>query len=66
MPRINPLIETAIRETTGRKGEITCRFTHVYPDGPACYFTFHALGHPGKLGEQWRVIKSGVQKLHAE
>ena len=24
----------AIRETTGRRGEITCRFTHAYPDAP--------------------------------
>jgi alkyldihydroxyacetonephosphate synthase len=54
---IKAATENAIRETTGRKGEITCRFTHVYPDGPACYFTFHALGRPGKLGAQWRVIK---------
>jgi hypothetical protein len=25
----------AMLETTGRKGEVTCSFTHVYPDGPA-------------------------------
>ena len=31
------------------KGEVTCRFTHVYPDGPAPYFTFHALGRHGAL-----------------
>jgi len=24
----------AIREVTGRNGSMTCRFTHVYPDGP--------------------------------
>ena len=52
--------ETAIRSTTGRAGEVTCRFTHVYPDGPAPYFTFHALGEPGKLGAQWLAIKSAA------
>jgi alkyldihydroxyacetonephosphate synthase len=52
--------ETAIRGATGRAGELTCRFTHVYPDGPAPYFTFHALGEPGKLGEQWLAIKSAA------
>ena len=52
--------ETAIRATTGRAGEVTCRFTHVYPDGPAPYFTFHALGEPGKLGAQWLAIKSAA------
>ena len=25
----------AIRETTGREGSCTVRFTHLYPDGPA-------------------------------
>ena len=52
--------ENAIKEATGRKGEVTCRFTHVYPDGPAPYFTFHALGEPGKLGAQWLAIKSAA------
>jgi alkyldihydroxyacetonephosphate synthase len=52
--------ESAIRDATGRKGEVTCRFTHVYPDGPAPYFTFHALGEPGRLGAQWLAIKSAA------
>ncbi len=47
----------AIREATGRDGVVTCRFTHVYPDGPAPYFTFHALGRPDGLLEPWRHIK---------
>jgi alkyldihydroxyacetonephosphate synthase len=50
----------AIKEATGRSGEVTCRFTHVYPDGPAPYFTFHALGEAGRLGAQWRAIKSAA------
>jgi FAD-dependent oxidoreductase family protein/homeodomain-containing protein len=50
----------AILETTGRKGQVTCRFTHAYPDGPAPYFTIHALGEPGKLGAQWLAIKSAA------
>ena len=49
--------EAAIREATGRPGQVTCRFTHVYPDGPAPYFTFHALGRHGELSSQWRTIK---------
>ena len=47
----------AIREATGRDGLVTCRFTHVYPDGPAPYFTFHALGRADALLEPWRHIK---------
>jgi alkyldihydroxyacetonephosphate synthase len=49
--------EQAIAEATGRPGLVTCRFTHVYPDGAAPYFSFHAAGRAGALLEQWRYIK---------
>jgi alkyldihydroxyacetonephosphate synthase len=52
--------EAAIREVTGRPGQVTCRFTHVYPDGPAPYFSFHALGRHSDLLAQWRAIKSAA------
>jgi alkyldihydroxyacetonephosphate synthase len=57
---VKAAIEEAIRDATGQTGQITCRFTHVYPDGPAPYFTFHAAGRHGKLIEQWRTIKSAA------
>src|SRR5438067_1216214 len=52
--------ERAILEATGVKGEVTCRFTHIYPDGPAPYFSFHALGRHGALLEQWQAIKNAA------
>ena len=52
--------EKAIFEATGYKGEVTCRLTHAYPDGPAPYFSFHALGRHGALIEQWRTIKAAA------
>jgi alkyldihydroxyacetonephosphate synthase len=52
--------ERAILEATGVKGEVTCRFTHVYPNGPAPYFSFHALGRHGALLEQWQTIKNAA------
>jgi len=52
--------EAAIRRATGRPGQVTCRFTHVYPDGPAPYFSFHALGDHGRLLEQWQTIKNAA------
>jgi alkyldihydroxyacetonephosphate synthase len=52
--------ERAILAATGVKGEVTCRFTHVYPDGPAPYFSFHALGRHGALMEQWQAIKNAA------
>ena len=38
-------------------GRVTCRFTHVYPDGPAPYFTFEAMGRPGAELEMHEEIK---------
>ncbi len=52
--------EEAIGRATGRPGVVTCRFTHVYPDGPAPYFTWHAVGDHGKLSEQWEEIKTAA------
>ncbi len=47
----------AIREVTGRKGSVTCRFTHLYPDGPAPYFTWFAYGDKSRIPEQYMAIK---------
>ena len=58
--RVKAATERAIREATGRPGQVTCRFTHAYPDGPAPYFTFHALGRHGALVEMWRAIKQSA------
>ena len=50
--------EQALVEATGRKGTVSTRFTHVYPDGPAVYYTFNVRGDPARLIEQWRTIKA--------
>jgi alkyldihydroxyacetonephosphate synthase len=47
-----------LARVTGKPGHVTCRFTHVYPDGPAPYFTFQALGRTNALLEQWQEIKA--------
>jgi alkyldihydroxyacetonephosphate synthase len=52
----------AIREVTGRDGTCTVRFTHIYPDGPAPYFTWHALGDKSKLVEQFWAIKAAASQ----
>lgn len=38
-------------------GSISCRFTHVYPDGPAPYYTFLAPSRAGSELEQWAELK---------
>lgn len=47
----------ALFQSMGPGGRLTCRFTHVYPDGPAPYYTFLVPGQPGKQLEQWSQIK---------
>ncbi len=49
-------VEAAMRAACGG-GLLTCRFTHVYPDGPAPYFTFVAPGRAGHEIEQWTAIR---------
>jgi alkyldihydroxyacetonephosphate synthase len=46
----------AVAEVCGG-GRVTCRFTHVYPDGPAPYFTVLAPARRGAELEQWDEIK---------
>jgi len=52
-------VRDAMRRACGR-GVITCRFTHVYPDGPAPYFTFVAPAKAGRSLTQWAEIKSAA------
>jgi alkyldihydroxyacetonephosphate synthase len=46
----------AVGEVCGQ-GSVTCRFTHVYPDGPAPYYTVLAPARRGAEVEQWAQIK---------
>ena len=39
-------------------GQVTCRFTHVYPDGPAPYFSIIAPARAGAQLQQWAEIKA--------
>ena len=39
---------------------VTCRFTHVYPDGPAPYFTVLAQGTEPEQLAQWEAIKAAA------
>jgi alkyldihydroxyacetonephosphate synthase len=46
-------------------GIVSCRFTHVYPDGPAPYYTFvGALRDGGELA-QWHAIKFAASEAVA-
>lgn len=43
-------------------GIVTCRFTHVYPDGPAPYYGIYAPGRWGSTLAQWDEIKAAVSE----
>jgi alkyldihydroxyacetonephosphate synthase len=45
---------------------ITCRFTHVYPDGPAPYYTVMAPAVRGGEVEQWDEIKAAASEAVLE
>lgn len=51
--------------TVGATGVVSCRFTHVYPDGPAPYFGIYAAGTWGRTVDQWDEIKSAVSEALA-
>jgi alkyldihydroxyacetonephosphate synthase len=53
------VMETA-RQAIGEPAKVTCRFTHVYPDGPAPYFTVLAPARRGSEVEQWDQVKAAV------
>lgn len=58
--RVTSSVREAMTSVGAEPGLITCRFTHVYPDGPAPYFTVIANGRPGGQLEQWAAIKAAA------
>jgi alkyldihydroxyacetonephosphate synthase len=48
--------QQAVHDVCGQ-GVVSCRFTHVYPDGPAPYYTVIAASRPGAQVEHWDAIK---------
>jgi alkyldihydroxyacetonephosphate synthase len=51
----------AVTEECGG-GRVSCRFTHVYPDGAAPYFTVLAPARRGSELEQWDAIKAAASE----
>lgn len=51
---------SSIMEERCESGFLSMRFTHVYPDGPAPYYTFLAPGEPGEELGIWRALKQAA------
>ena len=57
---------SAIMTATGRDVEVSCRLTHVYPDGAAPYFTYAILDADASLETcrpRWRDIKAATNEI---
>ncbi len=65
-------VRARVAEVSGAPGEgggsprVSCRFTHVYPDGPAPYFTVLAPAVRGGEVEQWDEIKAAASEAVIE
>ena len=54
-------VRAALDEICGG-GTVSCRFTHVYPDGPAPYYTVMAPGRRGSQLAQWDDVKAAAME----
>jgi alkyldihydroxyacetonephosphate synthase len=61
--RVTAAAEEAVRVQSSSPGRVFCRFTHVYPDGPAPYFTVLAPARRGEEVEQWTAVKRAVSEV---
>ncbi len=53
-------VRAALAEVTKNGAMIAMRFSHVYPDGPAPYYTFGVPANVGREIEQHEIIKRAV------
>jgi alkyldihydroxyacetonephosphate synthase len=57
--QVTAAVQDAVKRVCGQ-GTLACRFTHVYPDGPAPYYTVLAPGRRGSELSQWDEIKAAA------
>ena len=55
-------VREGVREALGGQGVVTCRLTHVYPDGAAPYFTVLAPARRGDELAQWAELKQAASE----
>ena len=58
-------VRGSTREALGGDGSVTCRLTHVYPDGAAPYFTVLAPARRGDELAQWEEVKVAASEMIA-
>ncbi|MDP1876260.1 MAG: FAD-binding oxidoreductase [Actinomycetota bacterium] len=56
-PAFHAAVVGATRAALGEPSRVSCRFSHVYPDGPALYYTVLAPVARGAEEERWHQMK---------
>jgi alkyldihydroxyacetonephosphate synthase len=59
-PTVTPDDRRRCTQVCGRRGRVTCRLTHAYPDGAAPYFTVLAPARRGSEVAQWDDVKAAA------
>ena len=59
-PAFHAEVMGAVRAAVGEPCRVSCRFTHVYPDGPAPYYTVVAPARRGDELAQWAAMKQAA------
>jgi alkyldihydroxyacetonephosphate synthase len=59
-PAFHEAVVGATREALGQPCRVSCRFTHLYPDGPAPYYTVLAPARRGDEIAQWHEMKQAA------
>jgi alkyldihydroxyacetonephosphate synthase len=63
LPDLVATVRERAREALGGEGMVTCRLTHVYPDGAAPYFTALAPARRGEELAQWDEVKAAISEV---
>ncbi len=64
--KVRDRVGRVLKEVLGDAHSLSCRFTHIYPDGPAPYYTFAGMGAAGGEVEQWQAIKNAANEVLVE
>ncbi|MBU3673921.1 MAG: FAD-binding oxidoreductase [Solirubrobacteraceae bacterium] len=59
-PAFHEQVAGAVRDALGEPCRVTCRFTHLYPDGPAPYYTVIVPARRGDEVAQWHEMKEAA------
>ena len=62
--RVIEAVTSALVDVCGG-GSVTCRFTHVYPDGPAPYYTILAPARRGAIRRHRMLLEEHLASVYA-